>query len=499
MWILAVLLLTVGLIKRSLIIGPLFKAWSRGNRIAGFVNISAFFLIGLAWGLHLWDVHDKYGADSPHVAYTLLIVVGFITSASVSLAGDRPSYYTFLLTTMGIAIGTYLIDHDPKFYYVIVYMLIYVFFSIRNFRTVSLQLYSVITSKVKSKLEQERLTNIINAFPGYVTLWSKELICTMANKAILDYYPNIIGQSFEHLRSNAEARVVIKDFMSSEKDSLVTEVKGAFGQDMVLVMNLQRLNDGGLVTVGLDVSELQKAQKLLREQEAKALYTAKLVSLGEMAAGIAHEVNNPLTIIQGAARIVDKLIEHEPLDKTNIKLLTGKMIDTCERISKTIRSLKALSRNGEDDPIVPVSVKAVIELCLEMCGQKLKMHRIELKLPNFDEEVKVQGREVQLGQVFLNLIGNAIDAVKNEERPWIEIKIEKQNEYLDIYVTDSGKGIESDIQDKIMEPFFTTKEVNQGTGLGLSISKRIVQDHKGELSLIKDAPHTTFKIRLLLA
>lgn len=490
----------LGLFGRALIVGPLFKKWSKGNKKVRALNLVSFFLIGLSWGVHLWDVHDSFGASSANVAYTLLIVVGFITNASVSLAGDRPSYYTFIGVTMGSVLVTYLADHEKKYYYVIVYMLIYVFFSIKNFRSGSLQLYSVLTAKAKSKAEQERLNNIVNAFPGYVTLWTKDLVCYMANNAILTHYPNMIGQTVEHIRSKAEARYVIKEFMESGKESLVTEIHGAFWkEDMVLVMNLQRLSDGGIVTVGLDVSELAHARKLIREQEAKAQYTAKLVSLGEMAAGIAHEVNNPLTIIQGSARIVDKLVDTTPLDMTSIKMLTGKMVETCDRISKTIRSLKALSRNGDNDPFVPVSLKTVLDQCLDICGQRFRRHQIQLRLPPLDKDVMLFGREVQLGQVLVNLLGNAIDAIKNDENPWVEIKIEKEKDFLNLFIIDSGKGIPSEIRNRIMEPFFTTKEVNHGTGLGLSISKRIIQEHKGELSLIPEAPHTTFRVRIPLS
>lgn len=321
----------------------------------------------------------------------------------------------------------------------------------------------------------------------------------MANKKAVELFPGLIGRNVLTVKPESPACAIIADFMNSDKTSVLTEYQSSVNSKEVhFLISLQRMKDGGGIIVQTDTTVLVNAQKTLREQEAKAQYTAKLVSLGEMAAGIAHEVNNPLTIIQGSARIVDKLVDASPLDIASIKMLTGKMVDTCDRISKTIRSLKALSRNGDNDPIVPVSFKVVLDQCLDICGQRFRRHQIELRLPRIEEDLMIQGREVQLGQVLVNLLGNAIDAIKNDENPWVEIKTEKDNEFLTVFIIDSGKGIPSEIKDKIMEPFFTTKEVNQGTGLGLSISKRIIQEHKGELSLVPEAPHTTFKLRVPL-
>jgi C4-dicarboxylate-specific signal transduction histidine kinase len=217
-----------------------------------------------------------------------------------------------------------------------------------------------------------------------------------------------------------------------------------------------------------------------------------------MAAGIAHEVNNPLTIIQGSANVIRKLVEADPINRETLRLLSSKLIDTTNRISKTIRSLKSLSRNGETDPMEEVSISQVIEICFDLSRQHLINNKIEFRLPEKIPQLKVLGREVQLSQVLINLLNNAVDAVKDQKTRWIELRVEEIDSIAHVYIIDSGPGIPYNIHEKIMEPFFTTKDVNQGTGLGLSISKAIMTDHGGDIALISERPDTTFRLRLPL-
>jgi C4-dicarboxylate-specific signal transduction histidine kinase len=161
-----------------------------------------------------------------------------------------------------------------------------------------------------------------------------------------------------------------------------------------------------------------------------------------------------------------------------------------------VKSLKALSRNADNDPKVIVSLDNVIRQSLDIVEQRCRLHDIKLIWTASENEISILAREAELMQVFTNLLGNAMDAVKSLDEKWIEIKIEELNNQVDVLFIDAGRGIPQEVQKKIMEPFFTTKDVNQGTGLGLSISKNIIKNHDGELALIPEAAHTTFKVRL---
>ena len=496
-WWAVIILVGLGTVLRILIGEMFFAQWSAKKRWAVVTNFFGFFFLALGWGLHFWDVQHHYGAAAQNVSYTLLIIVAFITGSSTSLLADKISYFTFVITLSVVVSLTYLLDPHSTNTYIVFNIILYLFFSLSNYKVSHSQLLELLASKLRISSEKERLTNIINAVPGFVGLLDKDLRCYMANQATLTLYPEIVGQKLGQLDPNSDWEKFVQTFMNTKKSSDIYEAHTVFeGQDIYALLNIQRMNDGGAIIVSIITTELVEAQKKLREQEAKAQYSAKLASLGEMAAGIAHEVNNPLTIIQGTASIIRRLVDETPMDVKTIKLLSEKMIETSERISKTVKSLKALSRNGDNDPKFNIAIQTVITQCVDISEQRFRQNGIELRLDKGSEDFYVYGREVQLSQVLINLINNSIDAIKTLDEKWISLSVRQENKSVIIEVKDSGLGISPEIQQKIMEPFFTTKDVNQGTGLGLSISKNIIQDHEGELSLFPKEKNTTFRIRL---
>lgn len=499
-WVAAILCIFGGTLIRVLVYEVFFHEWEKGMKWARVLGVTGIFLVSFGWGLHFSDVYFHYGEIANNVVYVLLLIAALITGASTSLIGDKISYYTYVIVMSSFVVVTYLSQPRLDDLFIVANCLLYVGFSLSNFIVSHKQICELLRSKIQSTHENERLLNIINAVPGYVGLIDKDLIYYVANTALIKLYPDVIGKKFGSLDPEANWTGYMYNFLASDKQSATVELKARFyNKDMFFIMNVQKMEDGGAIIVLVDTTELEEARHKLREQEAKAQYSSKLASLGEMAAGIAHEVNNPLTIIQGSANILRRLVDKEPIDKENVKSLATKVIDTSERISKTIRSLKALSRNGENDPKEVVSIKKVIEQCLDISEQRMKKQDIELRLSHVDPELKFLGREVQMAQVMINLLSNAVDAIKHLPERWIEIQVERKNTFIDVYVRDSGSGIPVEIRNKIMDPFFTTKDVNQGTGLGLSISRTILKDHGGELTLLPDEKNTTFRIRLPVA
>lgn len=496
-WYAAGVLILLGTLLRIVTSEIFFDAWDRKNFWARSAHILGFFTLGAGWALHFADVSHHYGPESINATYTLLVLVAFITGASTSLLAHKESYYTYVLTlTLGV-VFTFLTQPDLSHSYIVLNVIVYLFFSVSNYKFSCRQLYELLEMKKFTSSEREKLKNLINTVPGLVGLIDKDLVCYMANQATLKVFPQIVGKKVGDFDHDSLWEKHIIDFMQSNRAVQVFEEKVVYkGSDVYALLNIQKTKDGGATIVSIITTELVETRKQIRVQEAKAQYSAKLASLGEMAAGVAHEVNNPLTIIAGSANIIHRLIDEEPIDKNNLKLLTKKVMDTTERISKTVKSLKSLSRNGENDPKVEVSIEQIVNISVDLCQQKSKMNSIEFKIPDVLPDTIIMGREVQLSQVLVNLLSNSIDAVKNLEEKWIEIKTAIDGGFIDLFVIDSGKGIPKEIQTRIMDPFFTTKDVNQGTGLGLSISKTIMQDHGGELSLMENCSHTTFRLRL---
>jgi C4-dicarboxylate-specific signal transduction histidine kinase len=216
-------------------------------------------------------------------------------------------------------------------------------------------------------------------------------------------------------------------------------------------------------------------------------------SLGEFSSHMAHEINNPLAIISGSA---DKLIRMFVADEVNVDNALSnirKIKDTVFRISKIIQGLKSFSRNEENDLKKQVDLCNLIEEVMVLGSDRLLMENINLKY-EFLNRPMFNCRPTEIQQVIINLVNNSIDAISGKQNPWIVIRCEVDKDEIKLTIIDSGKGIQPDIQKKLMIPFFTTKEAGKGTGLGLSISKGLIENNDGQLDYIQGSPNTSFRL-----
>ena len=223
-----------------------------------------------------------------------------------------------------------------------------------------------------------------------------------------------------------------------------------------------------------------------RELEAQLLQSARLVSLGEMAAGVAHELNQPLTAISTlASSIAYRLLNGPELPPDQLKNRIQNIQDVIDRMAQTIDHLRVFSRDTSNESGVLFSINDAVESSLEMVRRQLVNHGIKLALDLADSLPELGGYPHQLEQVFLNLLANARDAL-NEKGNGYDKKIHVVTKlgtggHVVVEVSDNGVGIDAKDVNRIFEPFFTTKDADRGTGLGLSISYAIVKDHGGEL------------------
>jgi signal transduction histidine kinase len=234
----------------------------------------------------------------------------------------------------------------------------------------------------------------------------------------------------------------------------------------------------------------------LQRQRENFLYAEKMASLGEMAGSIAHEINNPLAIIQGTAQKLQIRLRQEELDREELNQATTTILKTAERIARIIRSLRFVARDGSLDPFVLTSIRSIVDETLGLCEAKLKTEEVTLDATGVPLELSCVCRAVQISQVLINLINNSVDAIRSLPEKWIRIEAREEAGWVHLAVTDSGPGIPKELAEKIMKPFFTTKGVGKGTGLGLSISRSIAHAHGGELTLDLHAVHTRFVLTL---
>ncbi len=248
-----------------------------------------------------------------------------------------------------------------------------------------------------------------------------------------------------------------------------------------------------LFSITIEKSYLE--EKLLQEQ-MKLISSSKMASLGEMAGGIAHEIMNPIAIIDGFSVRLVRMLESGQIDKETITTAITKIRATVERITKIITSLRNYARDGENDAFTEVKIADVINDTLEFCRQKIGYRKIELRVDPIDANLALDCRPIQISQVILNLLSNSADAVEALADRWIQIQVSQIKNRIQVRVVDSGPGIRQEIQDKIMKPYFTTKPAGKGTGLGLSISRAIVESHRGTLTIDKSCANTCFILDL---
>lgn len=247
-----------------------------------------------------------------------------------------------------------------------------------------------------------------------------------------------------------------------------------------------------------DISQRVQAEHELEQTRQTSIYSAKMAALGEMSGNIAHEVNNPLAAIRLRAERLRRMAESDRLDATAVAKAAREIDGTVQRIVRIAESLRSFARDVEHDPLRPESVLRIVQDTVDLCAERFHQHSIELRVAAIPEDLRVECRGVQISQVLLNLLSNAHDAVETEATRWVRISAEPAADGAEvrIAVDDSGPGVPPALRARIMEPFFTTKEVGRGTGLGLSVSKGIAEAHGGHLTYDATAPHTRFVLTL---
>lgn len=360
----------------------------------------------------------------------------------------------------------------------------------------------------QKNLEQKEshLKALLNAMPGYVSWISKDLNYIGVNSNLAKFYERnpveFIGKPLGFINNSKDDpfKKMIEDFFQSQNESFQTEFEIPFnsGQEYkYYLMGLQKFDFGeSAVVIGVDITVQKELEAQIEMDRRNSFNSAKLSALGEMAAGIAHEINNPLAIIQGSASNLLTDIREGKLVPTKMEKTLLRIDRTVDRAVKIINSLRTFARDGTTEPFEPVSVGRIIDETLEFCRTRFFNSKIDLRTPMVDAEIKIHARPIQVSQVLLNLLNNAYDAIVDSTGPWVQVSVETTDTDVKLIVTDSGAGIPLDVAAKIMQPFFTTKPPGKGTGLGLSISHSIIKDHHGTLTIDTSCANTRFIVTL---
>lgn len=245
--------------------------------------------------------------------------------------------------------------------------------------------------------------------------------------------------------------------------------------------------------------EMQERWQALNMEKARTLHAEKFSTLGEMAGSIAHEINNPVGLIGVLTGQLKDLAKEGGLTEDILSDHLSQIEEGVWRIAKIIKALRGFSRDGSKDPFLAVQIKKIIDDVQVFCSERFRQHDIAFTIEKIDPDMKADCREVEIVQVLLNLLNNAFDAIQALPDKWIKLSIQETNDEIVFSVTNSGDKIPSEVQKKLFQPFFTTKEIGKGTGLGLSISKKIAENHGGSLEYLDNNSHSCFVFKILKA
>jgi signal transduction histidine kinase/HAMP domain-containing protein len=363
--------------------------------------------------------------------------------------------------------------------------------------------------------EYNRLDAIINSPNVGIVIEDKDCNIRFMNKSLIDAFGNQIGEKcYEKFKGRKEKCEVCpideilirgkKIFNYFDQDHAgnyyslsaapfqdekgekhiletlrdITEQKKLELQVKEHTQNLEKTN-----------AELENALKNLKEAQAQLIQAEKMAGIGQLAAGVAHELNNPLGGILGYCQFA-----LEKITKKSLKELTGEDISAysqylkdieqqSKRCKAIIQSLLKFSRASVKEDFEPIDINSILKETFTFVNHQMEKHKVKLEEVLSPSLPRILGNTSQLQQVFTNLILNAVQAMPDGGRLTVLDKLSEDKRSLEISFVDTGEGISKENLSKIFEPFFTTKKVGQGTGLGLSVSYGIVKEHGGEIQV----------------
>lgn len=323
----------------------------------------------------------------------------------------------------------------------------------------------------------------------------KKMIFSNRWKEILGYGANELLDNFDQWR-----KLVHAEDQSASFVNLINHADGVdeyVSEHRVLCKNnnykwilargkiVERASDGKPVRMVGTITDLTS----FKQAEQQLIQSSKLISLGQLTAGMAHEINNPLSIIVGSLK---SLSRKQGYDAKEIEWI-NKIQRSTERISKIVNGLRKYSRSSEDGDLKVHNLSRIVNEVLVLTNVNVKGNDVVIEYMAHQDTL-ILCDEIEIEQVLINIINNAVDAIKDNQEKWIRIELINKPDTVNLRIKDSGHGVPKDIQDKLFDPFFTTKQVGEGTGLGLSITKGLLEKNRGAIRLVEEDVNTCFEI-----
>jgi PAS domain S-box-containing protein len=361
-----------------------------------------------------------------------------------------------------------------------------------------------------AKANERLLRELVDAVPATIQTKDRELRYDLVNRYFLEIWDlqrdDIVGKTQEEVFRDELAPAYGQQ--TTDRDKWVLEQRKPTGYyevsyprrddtDMTLwAQKIPLLDENGevdrILSVGIDISDLKAAQTQIEKQQQALHQSEKLSALGSLLAGVAHELNNPLSVVVGQAMLLE-----EQVDDPVIGARLTKVRDAAERCGRIVKTFLAMAR--QRTPVRrKVQLNQTIEDALQLLAYGLQSGGVEIVRDLAEDLPLVSGNPDELTQVFSNLLVNAEQALSGiETKRQITVRTRSTDGHSVVAdIIDTGPGIPADVRDRIFEPFFTTKPAGAGTGIGLSVCHGIVLAHGGTIDVMSGPEGTTFRLQL---
>jgi PAS domain S-box-containing protein len=352
---------------------------------------------------------------------------------------------------------------------------------------------------------EKNIQVLFDSLPALVGHWDRDLINVRSNKLYADYFgktpDEVKGKHIRELLGEQlfeKNQVHMEKVLAGETQTFERDIATTNGVRNTISTYIPDASDDevkGFYVLVYDVTDMKKLERDQKEAEAKLLGNVRLSWLGEMAGGVAHEINNPLAIMMGNLAVAKMKMERNELAADDLSKTFARLEVSIERIAKIVKSLVQFSGKGVEVSPQQFKISEVIEEMIPLMSQKLQMLSVKFETEPYEDDF-LTFKKVEIMQSLMALIFNSIDAIQDQPNRWIKLKILNGEREIAFIVKDSGPKIPQYIAEKLMLPFFTTKPPGQGVGLGLSVAKSIANNYQGDLIYDAEAPHTTFIFKL---
>lgn len=485
---------------------------------SGFRRIDfALFSQAIFWGLLLGL--DKAGFAESYVPWSAVYMLGLLTGSNLGLNMRYPviKHYSVLLA-VAFLVGSYFgldsLGADLKEFWVLcVGLALYVLYlrdlSKKSYKN-QLDLHRL---RTEYQARKDNFVELMNSIPGFVSVISEDRRYLFINRKLRGQVGELEGEILGGRTPDSEFVSAVNKFLDSHATALTCELD--LGLDDLeedgqvsrrFLVSMHRSSTSGQVTVVcIDINELYLNRLELEKSKSIVESLTPLRALAEISSGIAHEINNPMSVILGYPELIEKQVKNVEDEKVKEKVLKycSHITTSAERVAGIVRTMKTMSSRNNLGQISKVNLEETLNDLYLMAEIKLGTDSIDLVRPSEledAEELLVWGEGTKILQIVLNLVWNARDAYRKQERGLeenkkIELLVQSTSpDWLRVVVRDWAEGIPLEHQDSIFDHKFTTKE--NGLGVGLAVSKSFAESIGGELYIENYGNPTAFVLKL---